>query len=191
MTRENILDEAVNLSYWLARELGEHVDDQYEADETLIDTVKRYAEQECSRSGSAADDSVRPALVWEELADHLAKAVLEFADDLHQTEERGPVDTLDAGARDRLRTQAALECLDSVGLLQNLESSIPELIRRRRAAADRGHHKLLTLHGLATRYVTGPLLASVRWMQRKDQVRQPAVPRGGLSGRRVIGGEQR
>ncbi|QDF16756.1 hypothetical protein SEA_HANNAHD_44 [Gordonia phage HannahD] len=134
-------------------------------------------------SASAADDSVRPGSVWEDLADHLAKAVLEFADDLHQAEERGAVDDLDVGARDRLRTEFALQCLDSVGLLQNLEGSIPELIRRRRTAADRGHHKLLALHGLVTRYVTEPLLASVRWLQRKDQVRQPAVPRGGLSDR--------
>ncbi|UTN93573.1 hypothetical protein SEA_OREGANO_60 [Gordonia phage Oregano] len=37
-------DEAVSLSYWLANELGEHIDHQ--ADETLVDTVKRYALQD-------------------------------------------------------------------------------------------------------------------------------------------------
>lgn len=53
------------------------------------------------------------------------------------------------------------------------------------------HHILLALHGLVTRYVTGPLLAAVRWLQRKGRARQPAVPLGGLSGRRIDGGEQR
>lgn len=43
------------------------------------------------------------------------------------------------------------------------------------------HHILLALHGLVTRYVAGPLLASVRWLQRRAGARQPAVPRGGLS----------
>ncbi|ALY07695.1 hypothetical protein PP504_gp58 [Gordonia phage Dolores] len=37
-------DEAVSLSYWLANELGEHVDHQ--ENETLVDTVKRYALQD-------------------------------------------------------------------------------------------------------------------------------------------------
>lgn len=37
------------------------------------------------------------------------------------------------------------------------------------------HPVLLVLHGLVTRHVTGPLLASVRLLQRKVGARQPAA----------------
>lgn len=37
-------DEAVSLSYWLAKQLGEHVDDAYDRGETLTDTVQRLIE---------------------------------------------------------------------------------------------------------------------------------------------------
>lgn len=50
------------------------------------------------------------------------------------------------------------------------------------------HHILLALHGLVTRYVTGPLLASSRWMQRKGRDRRPALPRVGPSDR--LGGDR-
>ncbi|WP_454835821.1 hypothetical protein [Rhodococcus qingshengii] len=36
--------EAVSLSYWLAQQLGEHVDDAYDRGETLTDTVQRLIE---------------------------------------------------------------------------------------------------------------------------------------------------
>lgn len=36
-----IYDEAVSLAYWLAKQLGEHVDVQTDRGEMLIDTVKR------------------------------------------------------------------------------------------------------------------------------------------------------
>lgn len=39
-----IYDEAVSLAYWLAKQLGEHVDVQTDLGETLIDTVKRLRE---------------------------------------------------------------------------------------------------------------------------------------------------
>ena len=38
-----------------------------------------------------------------------------------------------------------------------------------------GHSNLLALHGLRTRYVTGALLASRRWLQRMGWVRRAAV----------------
>lgn len=37
-------DEAVSLSYWLAKQLGEHVDEAYDRGETLTDTVQRLIE---------------------------------------------------------------------------------------------------------------------------------------------------
>jgi hypothetical protein len=37
-------DEAISLSYWLAEQMGEHVDDQ--GDETLTETVQRYVSRE-------------------------------------------------------------------------------------------------------------------------------------------------
>ncbi|MFB7853764.1 hypothetical protein [Rhodococcus qingshengii] len=37
-------DEAVSLSYWLAQQLGEHVDDACDRGETLTDTVQRLIE---------------------------------------------------------------------------------------------------------------------------------------------------
>ena len=40
----HVYDEAVSLSYWLAKELGEHVDDASDRNETLTDTVQRLIE---------------------------------------------------------------------------------------------------------------------------------------------------
>ncbi|WP_209448779.1 hypothetical protein [Rhodococcus qingshengii] len=40
----SVRDEAVSLSYWLAQQLGEHVDDAYDRGETLTDTVQRLIE---------------------------------------------------------------------------------------------------------------------------------------------------
>ena len=39
-----VRDEAVSLSYWLAKQLGEHVDDACDRGETLTDTVQRLIE---------------------------------------------------------------------------------------------------------------------------------------------------
>ncbi|NHP18664.1 hypothetical protein G8767_34805 [Rhodococcus sp. IC4_135] len=38
---QTVYDEAVSLSYWLAKQLGEHVDDASDRGETLTDTVQR------------------------------------------------------------------------------------------------------------------------------------------------------
>jgi hypothetical protein len=42
-----IEDEATNLAYWLANQMGEHVDAQ--DDETLTETVQRYADRNPGR----------------------------------------------------------------------------------------------------------------------------------------------
>lgn len=44
LEEQKIYDEAVSLAYWLAKQLGEHVDVQTDLGETLIDTVKRLRE---------------------------------------------------------------------------------------------------------------------------------------------------
>ena len=41
MTEDDYVDEAISLSYWLAKQLGEDVDVQSDLGETLTDTVKR------------------------------------------------------------------------------------------------------------------------------------------------------
>lgn len=49
------------------------------------------------------------------------------------------------------------------------------------------HNKLLTLHGLRTRYVAGAVLTPFRWLQRKGWLRQAVAPRG-LSDANTRGG---
>ena len=51
-----------------------------------------------------------------------------------------------------------------------LKSLLRELVRCRF-----GHHRLLALHGLVTRYGTGAILAASRWLQRRAWVRRAAV----------------
>lgn len=123
---------------------------------------------------TAADEALlRP--VWVQFLNHLAQSVLDFTDYLHQAKQSSPVDDVDGITAVDHGTQRPLEMLSSVGLLEHGEDSIPELLRIARA---RRHHRLLALHGLVTRYVTGPLLAAVRWLQRKGTARRPAGVRG-------------
>ena len=55
-------DEAVSLSYWLAKQLGEHVDVQADLSETLIDTVKRLIATMKPRVLEGDWETVRDAL---------------------------------------------------------------------------------------------------------------------------------
>ena len=54
-------DEAVSLSYWLAKQLGEHVDDAYDRGETLTDTVQRLV---ASSLGSSTEGERKSPELW-------------------------------------------------------------------------------------------------------------------------------
>jgi len=58
----DLTDEAVSLGYWLAKQLGEHVDVQADLAETLTDTVKRLIDTMKPRVLEGDWETVRDAL---------------------------------------------------------------------------------------------------------------------------------
>lgn len=90
--------------------------------------------------------------------------------------------------------ELAAELVDGLNGVDSPVQPLYKLVRGRQmlrnlAGVERiVHSKLLTLHGPLTRYVTGALLTSRRWLHRKAGIRQVSVPRG-LSDATPTGGD--